>query len=73
MSAALCCWDVGSAMASPPKNSYQKFALRYALSLPAGTMSWQAPDFYKKYGYRIIGELENIPEGNKKYHLVKDL
>ena len=42
-------------------------------SVHVDTMSWQAPDFYKKYGYRIIGELENIPKGNKKYHLVKDL
>ena len=42
-------------------------------SVHVDTMSWQAPDFYKKYGYRIIGELENIPEGNKKYHLVKNL
>ena len=28
-------------------------------SVHVDTMSWQAPDFYKKYGYRIIGELEN--------------
>ncbi len=42
-------------------------------SVHVDTMSWQAPDFYKKHGYRIIGELENIPDGNKKFHLVKEL
>ena len=42
-------------------------------SVHVDTMSWQAPEFYKKHGYRIIGELDNIPNGNKKYHLVKEL
>ena len=42
-------------------------------SFHVDTMSWQAPEFYKKHGYRIIGELDNIPEGNKKFHLIKDL
>ena len=37
------------------------------------TMSWQTPDFYKKHGYKIISELENIPIGNKKFHLIKEL
>lgn len=37
------------------------------------TMSWQVPEFYKKHGYRIIEELDNIPTGNKKFHLIKDL
>lgn len=42
-------------------------------SVHVDTMSWLAPEFYKKHGYRIIGELDNIPNGNKKYHLVKEL
>lgn len=42
-------------------------------SVHVDTMSWQAPEFYKKHGYRIIGELNNIPCGNKKYHFVKEL
>ncbi len=46
---------------------------RGAHSVHVDTMSWQAPEFYKKHGYRIIGELENIPAGNKKFHLVKVL
>ena len=42
-------------------------------SVHVDTMSWQAPDFYKKSGYKIISELDDIPAGNKKFHLIKDL
>ena len=42
-------------------------------SVHLDTMSWQAPEFYKKHGYKIISELENIPAGNKKFHLIKEL
>lgn len=37
------------------------------------TMSWQAPGFYKKYGYEIIGVLPDIPSGHQKYLLTKAL
>ena len=37
------------------------------------TMSWQAPDFYKKHGYETIGILPDIPKGNQKYLLMKSL
>ena len=37
------------------------------------TMSWQAPDFYKKHGYTVIGILPDIPSGNQKYLLIKAL
>ena len=37
------------------------------------TMSWQAPDFYKKFGYDVIGILPDIPKGNQKYLLAKTL
>ena len=42
-------------------------------SVHLDTMSWQAQEFYKKHGYKIISELENIPAGNKKFHLIKEL
>ena len=42
-------------------------------SVHVDTMSWQAPEFYKKHGYKIISELDDIPDGNKKYHLIKNL
>ncbi len=37
------------------------------------TMSWQAPDFYKKHGYEVIGVLPDIPDGNQKFLLMKAL
>ena len=37
------------------------------------TMSWQAPNFYKKHGYETIGILPDIPKGNQKHLLMKTL
>ncbi len=37
------------------------------------TMSWQAPEFYQKHGYTVIGELPDIPAGNSKLLLMKEL
>ena len=37
------------------------------------TMSWQAPDFYKKHGYELIGMLPDIPSGHQKHLLMKSL
>ena len=37
------------------------------------TMSWQAPAFYQKHGYEVIGVLPDIPNGNQKYLLMKAL
>jgi ribosomal protein S18 acetylase RimI-like enzyme len=37
------------------------------------TFSFQAPGFYKKYGYRVFGELQDFPPGHTRYFLTKDL
>ena len=37
------------------------------------TMSWQAPEFYQKHGYAVLGILPDIPSGNQKYLLTKSL
>ncbi|MGB8507794.1 MAG: GNAT family N-acetyltransferase [Pyrinomonadaceae bacterium] len=37
------------------------------------TFSYQAPEFYKKLGYRVFGELENFPPGHSRYFLGKQL
>ena len=37
------------------------------------TMSWQAPQFYKKHGYEVIAILPDIPQGHQKYLLQKAL
>ena len=37
------------------------------------TFSFQAPNFYKKYGYHFYGELQNFPPGHQRYFLTKKL
>ncbi|MBX3081553.1 MAG: GNAT family N-acetyltransferase [Anaerolineae bacterium] len=37
------------------------------------TMAFQAPDFYLKLGYVIWGQLDDLPLGNTRYFLKKDL
>ncbi|MDO4506892.1 MAG: GNAT family N-acetyltransferase [Spirochaetales bacterium] len=42
-------------------------------SVHVDTMSWQAPEFYKKHGYRMISQLDDIPVGDQKHHFIKEL
>ena len=37
------------------------------------TFSFQAPGFYKKYGYEVYGELHDFPQGHQRYFLKKQL
>ena len=37
------------------------------------TFSFQAPDFYKKHGYQIFGELKDFPPGHKRYFFTKQV
>ncbi len=37
------------------------------------TISFQAPDFYVKRGWRVFGEVECDPEGTRRVFLSKDL
>jgi len=37
------------------------------------TFSLQAPEFYKKYGYEVFGELADFPTGHQRYYLKKQL
>jgi GNAT superfamily N-acetyltransferase len=37
------------------------------------TFSFQAPEFYKKLGYVVFGELEDFPPGHKRIFLRKKL
>lgn len=37
------------------------------------TFSFQAPDFYKRHGYEVFGELTDFPPGHQRYYLVKHL
>lgn len=35
------------------------------------TLSFQAPEFYKKYGYQVIGAVEDIHGGHDRYYFIK--
>ncbi len=37
------------------------------------TLSFQAPEFYKKQGYEIFGTLEDFPKGHQRYFMTKAL
>lgn len=37
------------------------------------TMDFQALDFYRKYGYTVWGQLDDIPAGHSRYFLRKTL
>ncbi len=37
------------------------------------TFSFQAPEFYKKQGYEIFGQLDDFPTGHQRYYLKKTL
>jgi len=37
------------------------------------TFSFQAPDFYKRHGYQVFGELKDFPPGHQRYYLKKQL
>ena len=61
---------IGSRILIAAENEAKK---RGCHSVHVDTMSWQAPDFYKKHGYELISELDNIPNGYKKFHFIKRL
>lgn len=37
------------------------------------TFSFQSPDFYKKQGYQVFGELQDFPPGHTRTYLTKQL
>ena len=37
------------------------------------TFSFQAPDFYKKFGYQVFGKLADFPTGHTRFFLSKVL
>ena len=46
---------------------------RGAKNVYLDTFSFQAPDFYKKHGYHVFGELQDFPPGHQRYFFTKSL
>ena len=46
---------------------------RGAVNATLETLTFQAPDFYKKRGYVEFGRLEDLPPGHAKLYLRKAL
>lgn len=46
---------------------------RGAKNIFLDTFSFQAPEFYKKFGYRIFGELKDFPPGHTRYFFTKQI
>lgn len=46
---------------------------RGAKNVYLDTFSFQAPEFYAKYGYRVFGELADFPAGHTRYFMTKEL
>ena len=51
----------------------QEARQRGALNAYLDTFSFQAPEFYKKSGYRVFGELQDFPHGCQRYFMTKQL
>lgn len=45
---------------------------RGCLRVQLSTFSFQARDFYEKYGYRVVGTLEDYPPGGAMYWMRKE-
>lgn len=44
---------------------------RGCLAAQVDTLSFQAPEFYQKLGFEIIGEVSGVPESPDRYFLLK--
>ncbi|NRD75450.1 GNAT family N-acetyltransferase [Shewanella sp. VB17] len=44
---------------------------RGCMSAELDTLSFQAPGFYAKLGYEVVGKVEGIPKGHHRYFLLK--
>jgi ribosomal protein S18 acetylase RimI-like enzyme len=55
-------------------NHIEKTASEYNCRLILlDSFSFQTPDFYQKFGYKVVGIVEDHPKGFKQYYLEKKL
>ena len=62
--------DYGTQLIHQIEDEARRRGCRYA---KVETWSFQAPAFYQKMGYRIVGQLENYPPDATDYRLAKEL
>jgi GNAT superfamily N-acetyltransferase len=62
--------DVGSAMLRQAEDEARRRGCR---AIVLYTISFQAPGFYEKHGYRRFGTIECHPPGTSRIFMVKDL
>lgn len=61
---------IGSQILEAAELTARKRGCKYAF---LDTFSFQAPDFYKKYGYQEVFVLEEYPRTGKRYYFTKTL
>ena len=61
---------LGRQLMTRAENEARQRRCRYAR---AATSNYQAPEFYRKLGYRLYGTLENCPPGETVFYFWKEL
>lgn len=51
----------------------QEAAARGCVGVWLDTFSFQAPDFYRRHGYEVFGEIEDYPAGHRRFFMRKRL
>lgn len=62
--------SIGSKLLKQAEETAKERGCKYSF---LDTFSFQAPDFYKKYGYKEVFALENYPLTGKRYYYTKEL
>ncbi|MEA4893752.1 MAG: GNAT family N-acetyltransferase [Oscillospiraceae bacterium] len=62
--------NIGSAILTQAEKAAKERGCKYAF---LDTFSFQAPEFYKKYGYKEVFTLEEYPITGKRHYFVKEL
>ncbi|MDO5516132.1 MAG: GNAT family N-acetyltransferase [Clostridium sp.] len=62
--------SIGSKLLNQAEKTAKERGCKYSF---LDTFSFQAPEFYKKYGYKKVFALENYPLTGKRYYFTKIL
>lgn len=62
--------SIGSNILNKAEQTAKERGCKYSF---LDTFSFQAPEFYKKYGYKEVFVLENYPATGKRYYFTKTL